>query len=353
MPDQARRSGRRAGRLLLWAERLLLIAGAAALVWCGVLIGDAVMAQRSARSALEAARLAETSLVRPAVNAPTVPRPDSPTRPGDPVAALSIPRIDLSAVVLHGSDAHTLLRGPGHLENTALPGESGNVVIAGHRDSFFRPLRHTQVGDDVYMDTSKGRFHYRVTSLRVVKARDVSVLEPTDEATLTLITCYPFWILGNAPDRYVVRATRVVEANAARSEPRTLPTLGRVDAPATARPPVMGLASTTTKAPDGDEALVRQAIDRFRDAFNANLVSSYGAPFGEPLKFQACEITVTGGRATAICDARTYLLERADQGWAIRSIVSDDADVEPTSEQNDSTWGAGPATPSAPPTPGK
>ena len=182
---QLRRPGTRGARFLSWSERLLVSAGAAALIWSAWLVADGVIAQRNARGALEIARLAESSLVRPAGEAPIVARRDSPVRTGNLIAALSIPRVQLSAVVLHGSDPQTLRRGPGHLEHTALPGEAGNVVIAGHRDSFFRPLRNIQVDDDVFLDTLQGHFRYRVTSMRVVSPRDVSVLEPTDEATLT------------------------------------------------------------------------------------------------------------------------------------------------------------------------
>jgi sortase A len=334
MPDhQKRRSDRRGAWFLLWAERLLVSVGAAALIWCTWLVADGVIAQRNARGALEIARLAERSLVRPAVEPPIVARRDSPVRTGDLIAALSIPRVQLSAVVLHGSDPHTLRRGPGHLENTAWPGESGNVVIAGHRDSFFRPLRNVQVGDDVFMDTLQGQFRYQVTSLRVVSPHDVSVLEPTDEATLTLITCYPFWVLGSAPDRFIVRAARVVEASVAELDRRTLPPLDWVHAPALAPPAVKSLASTITKAADGDEALVRQAVERFRQAFNAQLGRSDDPHSGEPLRFRQCEIAVTDARSTATCTtavgspsseqthARTFLLERTEDGWAIRSIV--------------------------------
>jgi sortase A len=316
----------------LWAERLLLSAGAAALIWCAVLVGDAVIAQRGARSALETARIAGRSLGPRAVETPaTIARRDAPIRTGDLIAALSIPRVQMSAVVLHGSDAHTLRRAPGHLENTALPGESGNVVIAGHRDSFFRPLRNVQVGDDVFMDTSKGSFHYQVTSLRVVNPHDLSVLEPTDEDTLTLITCYPFWVLGNAPDRFIVRATRVKEAKAAELQPRTLPALDWVHAPVIERPAVKELVSVPTGTVD-DETLVRQAVERFRQAFNAQRTSPNEAVPTGRLRFQTCEIAVTVDRAAATCvsalsssdrqaHTRTFLLERADQGWAIRSIV--------------------------------
>ena len=110
--------------------------------------------------------IAERPALAPASAETTeVPRRDPMVRKGSAIAALSIPRVHLSSVVLHGSDSQTLRRGPGHLENTALPGESGNVVIAGHRDSFFRPLRNIELGDDIFLDMPGGRFHYHVTSL--------------------------------------------------------------------------------------------------------------------------------------------------------------------------------------------
>jgi sortase A len=211
MPDdQAKRASSRRVRLLAWAERLLLTAGVAALIWCAVVIGDAVVAQRVARSSLEATAVVERPVRPPAPASVSDALPAVPPARGSAIGTLSIPRVDLSAVVLHGSDAQTLRRGPGHLENTALPGESGNVVVAGHRDSFFWPLRNIQLGDDIFIDTPEGQFRYRVASVRVVNRYDVSVLGATDEPVLTLITCYPFWVLGNAPDRFVVRATALV-----------------------------------------------------------------------------------------------------------------------------------------------
>mgnify|MGYP003339273021 CR=1 FL=1 len=128
---------------------------------------------------------------------------------GAPLGEILIPRVGLSAVVLHGSDAQTLRRGPGHLEHTALPGQPGNVAIAGHRDSFFRPIRNVRAGDDIFLTTSTQRYHYRVSWVEVVSATNVSVLASTEDATLTLITCFPFTLIGAAPDRFVVRATAV------------------------------------------------------------------------------------------------------------------------------------------------
>lgn len=195
-----------ARRVLLWLARGLTLVGLAtlALVATSVAIG-----WRTQQLAYEA--FAATP--RGPVWSP-LPSSRAALHRGDTVGALSIPRVDLEAMVLHGSDARTLRRGPGHLEQTALPGPSGNVAIAGHRDSFFRPLRHIRVGDDVYLETGEGRYHYRVSSTAIVRPTDVSVLAPTEQATLTLITCYPFTVVGPAPDRFVVRAELVTPASA-------------------------------------------------------------------------------------------------------------------------------------------
>lgn len=332
---QETRPGSRGARLLLWAERLLVIAGAAALIWCAVLVSDAVIAQRIARSSLEALAVVERPVL-PLVTAPTteVPVRDPVVSRGSAIGALSIPRVHLSAVVLHGSDAQTLRRGPGHLENTALPGEAGNVVIAGHRDSFFWPLRNIERGDDIFLDTPKGRFRYRVTSLRVVKSHDLSVLEPTDDATLTLITCYPFWVLGNAPDRFVVRAAPVVDRIAVAFEPDTSspPEWGRA-AVVKANTASESIPPTTSTASD-DETLVQHAIERFRLIYNARLVSRNDARPDGPLAFQTCDIAIAGDQAAATCTAVSrssdgresrawsMTLKRVDGGWAISSIQS-------------------------------
>ncbi len=214
--------------LLTWLERLLLTGGAGALLWCTFLVADAFLIQRSAHLQLEAMRQARTRTASPippetARVAETPPSSDearfSPpaiVRPSErpPTAALgelSIPRLNFSAVVFEGSDDRTLRFGLGHLEQTALPGDAGNVAIAGHRDSFFRSLHDLQEGDDIWVDTVDQRVHYRVAWLRVVDPREVSVLDPTSEPALTLVTCFPFQFIGAAPYRFVVRAARVEE----------------------------------------------------------------------------------------------------------------------------------------------
>jgi sortase A len=180
---------------------VLIIGGAWALIWCAAVIVNARLTQNLARDSFATAA---SSAAAPDFAAP-------PIR-GMPLADLSIPRLNFSAIVFHGSDGHTLSIGVGHVEDTAFPGEAGNVAIAGHRDTFFRPLRNVHVGDDVFLATPHNRLHYRVSSLGVVGADEISVLQPTENPTLTLITCYPFWVLGHAPDRFVVRATRVEDS---------------------------------------------------------------------------------------------------------------------------------------------
>jgi LPXTG-site transpeptidase (sortase) family protein len=324
----------------------LVIVGAALLLWCASLVIDGWMAQQSARESLEGARAVVTAVrtvPAPAVIGSTDVAPAVPAVPrGAALAALSIPRVHLSAVVLHGSDARTLRRGPGHLEHTPLPGEAGNVVIAGHRDSFFRPLRDIQVGDDIFVDTPERRFHYRVSWLRVVNAHEVSVLDSTDEATLTLITCYPFWVLGNAPDRFVVRAAAVVDgavapfashkASAADSIGATpgeeVVVAGPVEASV-----VEGPADPEISPVQSDDQLVRAAVERYRIMYNGRLVARNEVDSVGPLTFRTCEVVVASDDATVRCEAspqpssgsqptaRTFMLVRAAGRWAIKTIV--------------------------------
>ena len=122
---------------------------------------------------------------------------------------LGIPRLRLALAVLEGDDARTLDVAVGHLPDTALPWADGNTALAGHRDTFFRRLRHVAVGDDVHLDTQYGSFQYRVRRLAIVDADDLSVLSPSNHAGLTLITCYPFDYVGPAPRRFVVQAERL------------------------------------------------------------------------------------------------------------------------------------------------
>jgi sortase A len=110
--------------------------------------------------------------------------------------------------VLRGTDDRTLDRAAGLIEDTAEPGTDGNSGIAGHRDGFFRGLKDIVPGDTIELDTLQGTDVYRVERTWVVNPEDVSVLDPMSIPTLTLVTCYPFYFYGAAPQRFIVRAVR-------------------------------------------------------------------------------------------------------------------------------------------------
>jgi sortase A len=128
---------------------------------------------------------------------------------GDVIGEMTIPRLGLKTIVVEGQSAKVLRRAIGHLPETALPGAPGNVALAGHRDGFFRPLRDIRLGDAIALETFDGEFVYRVESTEVVSPSDVQVLEPSRENSLTLVTCYPFYYVGAAPMRFIVRAKQI------------------------------------------------------------------------------------------------------------------------------------------------
>ena len=123
-----------------------------------------------------------------------------------PLAILRIPGIGLEVPVLDGVDDLTLNRGVGHIPETAAPGGPGNAGIAGHRDGFFRGLKDVAVGDVIEVETLSSRLSYRIDRISIVSQTDVDVLDATREPTLTLVTCYPFYFVGSAPQRYIVSA---------------------------------------------------------------------------------------------------------------------------------------------------
>jgi sortase A len=128
---------------------------------------------------------------------------------GERVGEIEIPRLALRAVVLQGDSTQVLRRAIGHLSYTPMPGELGNVGLAGHRDSFFRPLRQIRPGDMITLRTLKGEFQYRVESTRVVFPSNIEVLAPTERHELTLVTCFPFNYVGAAPNRFIVHSVQV------------------------------------------------------------------------------------------------------------------------------------------------
>lgn len=125
---------------------------------------------------------------------------------GDPVGRLELERVGLAVILSEGVEESTLARAVGHLPGTALPGEAGNTVFAGHRDTFFRPLRRARVGDLLRITTPDGVFSYRIEARYIVPPDRVDLIASTGRPTLTLVTCYPFEYVGAAPLRYVLRA---------------------------------------------------------------------------------------------------------------------------------------------------
>ena len=142
----------------------------------------------------------------------------SPARVDETTGRLEIARVGLRAMVLRGTDDTTLRVAVGHVEGTPWPGEPGNAALAGHRDTFFRPLKDVQLGDEITFTSRSGVSRYRVSETKVVGPRDVDVLDQRHGPMLTLVTCYPFSYVGPAPSRLIVHA-RPVAADATSTHP--------------------------------------------------------------------------------------------------------------------------------------
>lgn len=133
----------------------------------------------------------------------------------DGLTRVTIPKISLDAVVVEGTGHKQLLLGPGHMTETPVPGEAGNSVITGHRDTFFRHLYELNKGDDIEVRRNGKVYTYEVTGKKIVQPEDISVIRQTQDKQLTLITCYPTYYIGPAPERLVV-FSRLVEQPAAK-----------------------------------------------------------------------------------------------------------------------------------------
>jgi sortase A len=145
------------------------------------------------------------------VNAPAAPRIVEPVPiiDGGVIGEIEVARLGLKAIVVQGDSEELLRRAVGHLPETALPDEQGNVALAGHRDGLFRPLRNIRPGDTITLRTPEREFQYEVQWTAVVPPTAIRVLQPTSEPALTLVTCFPFYYVGAAPERFIVRARKV------------------------------------------------------------------------------------------------------------------------------------------------
>jgi sortase A len=189
-----------AARFKDWIAWALIAAGLISLSKVGLDAARAAAYQRQYQSALREAAQSQPSLAAAAAASPSL---------GQGIGWLEIPRIGVSAAVVHGDTDALLKNAIGHLPDTPLPWSGGNSVLAGHRDTFFRPLRAVRLGDLVRLKTPAEHLEYRVRETFIVDPEDVWVLESTPATMLTLITCYPFDFVGNAPRRFIVRAERI------------------------------------------------------------------------------------------------------------------------------------------------
>jgi sortase A len=208
--------------VVIWIERILLGSGLALLAIYGLARMDSIFSSQAAIRSLAA-------LDSPAVSVGSDESED--VDPGEidfslwdkkrvqdykesvrkhlrvPLAVLQITKLQLEVPVFNGTDDLTLNRGVGRIPGTGRPGEQGNIGIAGHRDSFFRGLKDIAMGDAIGLRTLKGTDTYRVDRVQIVAPEEVDVLRPRSVPSLTLVTCYPFYFIGSAPQRFIVTAS--------------------------------------------------------------------------------------------------------------------------------------------------
>jgi LPXTG-site transpeptidase (sortase) family protein len=190
--------------MLRWLERALFIGAVTCATWLYVTWKDATFYQLYAKNEMDrvTARELPADAWRPSIVQPA-------NRRDSLIGVLSIPSVDMSVAIVEGHDDQALRIAAGHLPDTPLPWEKGNSAFAGHRDSFFAPLAQVRGGDEISLTTRRGILHYRVVVMTIVGPDDLSVLGTSNDADLTLITCYPFGYLGPAPQRFVVQAERI------------------------------------------------------------------------------------------------------------------------------------------------
>ena len=196
----------RRGRAYRWITRALIAFGLACLIFYTAVTVHTWRYQRAAKTQVQQM----ISIQRPAEVLEHVPNVAMPLKRGEIIGRVDIPRLKLSAAVAEGDDDKTLGKAVGHLPDTPLPWHRrGNVALAAHRDGLFRRLENIRLEDDVRVVTPRGEYHYRVKNTRIVDPDDVWVIAPTPTPTVTLITCYPFSFIGNAPQRFVVQAEMI------------------------------------------------------------------------------------------------------------------------------------------------
>ncbi len=208
---------------------VLLLAGAlGAGIWIGSTIAMTVY-QHWQNFAFEHNRSARKQTAPPPAPAPRL-------RDGEIVGRLSIPRLHVEAMIREGTTSPTLAIALGHIPGTALPGQPGNIGVAGHRDTLFRALRNVEKDDEITFETQRASYSYRVESTEIVTPEHVEVLKAGAQPELTLVTCYPFYYIGAAPKRFIVKAKLISTGAESMADKVTPPIQAPPPAPQPPRP---------------------------------------------------------------------------------------------------------------------
>jgi sortase A len=283
---------KREGRIRRWTRNCLLLVGLVALgVWAWSVASTAVFQDwehwafdhqvRGERATItgylwekseEGGRRVRSWLRIPAGPKPAISRPNfKPPRDRQPflerntlVGRLAIPRLHVSGMVREGTGEDTLGLSLGHIPTSALPGQSGNVAVAGHRDTIFRGLRGIHKNDLIYFETFNGNYVYRVEATEIVKPETVSVLKPSQHPELTLVTCHPFYYVGSAPDRFIVKARQVSGPATEQNFPETQQgTAQQADSTGTER--LQAAKQSTETPPAASHSGLHRAVRAARD----------------------------------------------------------------------------------------
>ncbi|HZL51682.1 MAG TPA: class D sortase [Terracidiphilus sp.] len=181
-----------------WTQRLLFITGALAVSYVALTLFYAKFYQEAAGNVLEK-QISDQEQHKGILSTIVAGQ-------GDVLGRIEIPRLGMKVAILEGTTAQTLRLGVGHIKGTAIPGQLGNIGIAGHRDTFFRALKDIRTNDKILIQTAAGLSSYEVDKVQIVAPDDTGVLGPSAGSAITLVTCYPFQFIGGAPERFVVHA---------------------------------------------------------------------------------------------------------------------------------------------------
>jgi sortase A len=188
----------RGREFLRWTQWVLFITGAIAVSYVALTLLYAKFYQEAAGKVLER-QISDQEQPKASLST-------SVAKQGDVLGRIEIPRLGMKVMILEGTTAHTLRLGVGHIKGTAIPGQPGNIGIAGHRDTYFRALKDIRTNDKIQIQTPTGLSNYEVDKVQVVAPEDTGILAQTAGSAITLVTCYPFQFIGGAPERLVVHA---------------------------------------------------------------------------------------------------------------------------------------------------